>query len=880
MNEKLSLPAATPIEQLQQQQQQQQTIACATIDRADYHYESTQLPLAITYTHESTNSNNDKASGIDVGCVVDGSNGGAAAATIGAGGGASSELYRYASVASLGGGSTMPGIDAFMAGTSPAPAGAPLAPPATILKISNNGGSGSGSKGSNLNSPHKQQLGAPQRDNFCGCFGNGSPNEGVGVGDKQQLPALTFWPALFANLGICTLLLGYLFIGSFLFLTIETSGDGGSAAGVVSDPNAWSYAHNAYISTQQEQKPHKHPAETSFGGAQSKLYKSSEPLLDVATAGGMRLQGTTAAAAADGEKPHESSISGNFHVNMPNTKRQVAVNSTQTVATVAVQFDVIAKPETETYIDNKHANKLGPTNSMTPQQSNDAPAGIATYEYSTLRQAYRVAANTMEAAIGNDINGHDVDVDAEVGAGMADGEGVGEVMAAADGAWVGENVALKRTVENIWDITVSLNILYKENWTKLAALEINKFQDQLVKRLVMDLTLSTATGVVGAGMPATTINDAYSRQQQQLYSQQDNIEQHQPSQPYDYHNMEPATNKHYGNDAAQQRQQQRQRERYWQLQAARQRQWQLQQQQQQFEWNFATSFLYSLTVVTTVGYGTITPRTTLGRMVTIAYATIGIPLTLVYLSSIGSILAKLASGFCERLLCCCFCRASPNKRHTICGFSRQQVSDKKCNLKLQQLQKHHHQQQQQQQHPSNSAQLAQQQQTTQSTQSAHLPYCYVRPPADDSLSYAEHSPLSAHSGTRNSSAHTLRWSLALPLGFCVLLLLSYVAFGSLVIALMEQWPFFDGIYFCFMSLTTIGFCDLLPGAHVRPATTASTLVVWFCAAYILSGLTLTSMCVNLLHDEFLQRMRVVVKFKKVATGKNTAKERNFFGAPP
>ena len=24
----------------------------------------------------------------------------------------------------------------------------------------------------------------------------------------------------------------------------------------------------------------------------------------------------------------------------------------------------------------------------------------------------------------------------------------------------------QRTIENIWDITVSLNILYKENWTK------------------------------------------------------------------------------------------------------------------------------------------------------------------------------------------------------------------------------------------------------------------------------------------------------------------------------------------------------------------------------------------------------------------------------
>lgn len=40
-----------------------------------------------------------------------------------------------------------------------------------------------------------------------------------------------------------------------------------------------------------------------------------------------------------------------------------------------------------------------------------------------------------------------------------------------------------RTVENIWNMTLSLNILYKDNWTRLAAQEILRFQDQIVKRL-------------------------------------------------------------------------------------------------------------------------------------------------------------------------------------------------------------------------------------------------------------------------------------------------------------------------------------------------------------------------------------------------------------
>lgn len=51
-----------------------------------------------------------------------------------------------------------------------------------------------------------------------------------------------------------------------------------------------------------------------------------------------------------------------------------------------------------------------------------------------------------------------------------------------------------RTVENIWEITVSLNILYKENWTRLAAQEIGRFQEQLAQRVAAELG-----GIQGAG---------------------------------------------------------------------------------------------------------------------------------------------------------------------------------------------------------------------------------------------------------------------------------------------------------------------------------------------------------------------------------------------
>lgn len=63
-----------------------------------------------------------------------------------------------------------------------------------------------------------------------------------------------------------------------------------------------------------------------------------------------------------------------------------------------------------------------------------------------------------------------------------------------------------QTVESIWEITVSLNILYKENWTRLAAQEIARFQEKLVARVAADVSAQYGARALESA-PALVVDD-------------------------------------------------------------------------------------------------------------------------------------------------------------------------------------------------------------------------------------------------------------------------------------------------------------------------------------------------------------------------------------
>lgn len=109
-----------------------------------------------------------------------------------------------------------------------------------------------------------------------------------------------------------------------------------------------------------------------------------------------------------------------------------------------------------------------------------------------------------------------------------------------------------------------------------------------------------------------------------------------------------------------------------------------------------------------------------------------------------------------------------------------------------------------------------------------------------------------------TSMHGL--SLLAPILLCLCMMVIYIVLGAVALVRLEGWPFVDAIYFCFMSLSTIGFGDLVPGLRKESTTT-----LWFCSIYIMSGMALTAMCFNVLHEEIAHRLKHVVDANKRLT---------------
>ncbi|KAJ8974324.1 hypothetical protein NQ317_002046 [Molorchus minor] len=186
-------------------------------------------------------------------------------------------------------------------------------------------------------------------------------------------------------------------------------------------------------------------------------------------------------------------------------------------------------------------------------------------------------------------------------------------------------------------------------------------------------------------------------------------------------------------------------------------------------------------------------------------------------------------GVFSRALCCCLC-----SNCGYCCYDEKRMAEKEKRMKKKR-----------------------QQMELQQQLGLQEPF-YVR--SNSNYSNNLHSPcrdgpikeLDSLSGTDNESKSSIHgWSILAPILLCLCIMFVYICLGTFVLYKLEDWSLLDGFYFCFMSLTTIGFGDMVPGSDPSSQYESNT-TVWFCSIYIMSGMALTAMCFNVVHDEIAE----------------------------
>lgn len=85
----------------------------------------------------------------------------------------------------------------------------------------------------------------------------------------------------------------------------------------------------------------------------------------------------------------------------------------------------------------------------------------------------------------------------------------------------------------------------------------------------------------------------------------------------------------------------------------------------------------------------------------------------------------------------------------------------------------------------------------------------------------------------------------------------YIAMGALLFAQWENWPFLDAAYFCFITFTTIGFGDLVPGKSTVAQSKAGKAAM--CALFLLFGMIVMAMSFKLMQDEIISKFRRITR---------------------
>ncbi|CAF0868537.1 unnamed protein product [Didymodactylos carnosus] len=225
------------------------------------------------------------------------------------------------------------------------------------------------------------------------------------------------------------------------------------------------------------------------------------------------------------------------------------------------------------------------------------------------------------------------------------------------------------------------------------------------------------------------------------------------------------------------------------------------------KWTFPGALLFSITVITTIGFGNITPVTWEGQICCLCYATIGIPIFLLCVANISGVLGEMFRFLYSKIICRP-CYTIKRKRHRIKMKKQQEL---------------------------------------------HMAAGWTMDDDYDMDTRGNGNKIQHQYDDTDDDTISGKDRVTVPLTITMFIIAGYIWAGSVLFHEFEEWTMIQSGYFCFITLATIGFGDFVPGQRKDDPNSGAKLMLG--AIYVLFGMAILAMCFDLMQEEIVAKFR-------------------------